>query len=144
LIARSGDDYCYVWQLEDDFKADQIYWGQFLKDAQHSSLYLEPTSSPIKEGVLMPEKMVYNYPNPTEGSSTTIRYYLRDAAAVTIRIYDLAGELVKEFSGPGLPEIENEINWDITDVQSGVYLARVSAKGENETNVAIIKIAVVK
>ncbi len=56
----------------------------------------------------------------------------------------MAGELVKEFSGPGLPAIENEVNWDITNIQSGVYLARVQAKDIDETNVAIIKIAVVK
>jgi M6 family metalloprotease-like protein len=144
LIARTSDNYCYVWQLDYEFNSDQIYWGQFLKDAQHTGLYLEPTSVPTKEGVLMPEKMVYNYPNPTEGNSTTIRYFLQDAADVSIRIYDMAGELVEELPGPGLAGIENEVNWDITNVQSGVYLARVSAKGANETNVAFIKIAVVK
>lgn len=144
LIARSSDDFCYVWQLDYEFNSSQIYWGQFLKDAQHTALYLGQTSEPTKSGSLMPEKMVYNYPNPTEGNSTTIRYFLRDAAEVSIRIYDMAGELVQELSGPGLDGIENEVNWNITKVQSGVYLARVRAKGENETNVAIIKIAVVK
>ncbi len=144
LIARSNDNYCYVWQLDFQIDPAHIFWGQFLKDAQHTGLYLERIDIPTKESDLMPEKMVYNYPNPTEGNSTTIRYYLRDAAEVSIRIYDMAGELVKEFSGPGLPAIENEVNWDITNIQSGVYLARVQAKDIDETNVAIIKIAVVK
>lgn len=144
LIARSSDDFCYAWQLDYEFNIDQIYWGQFLKDAQHTALFLGPTSEPTRAGALMPAKMVYNYPNPTEGSSTMIRYFLRDAADVSIRIYDMAGELVQEFAGPGLGGIENEVILDISKVQSGVYLARVSARGENETNVAIIKIAVVK
>jgi outer membrane protein assembly factor BamB len=144
LIARSSDNFCYAWQLDYAFKNDQIYWGQFLKDAQHTALYAGQTSEPIKSGSLMPEKMVYNYPNPTEGNSTTIRYFLREAAEVSIRIYDGAGELVEEFPGPGVGGIENEVDWNITNVQSGLYLARVRAKSENETSVAIIKIAVLK
>jgi len=144
LIARSTDDYCYVWHLDYDFEPTRVFWGQFQRDAQHSGLYVRPINPPVREGALMPEKMVYNYPNPTEGNSTTIRYYLNDAAEVSIRIYDMAGELVEELPGPGLAGIENEVNWDITNVQSGVYLTRVFAKGENESNVAIIKIAVVK
>ncbi|UCE05043.1 MAG: VCBS repeat-containing protein [bacterium] len=144
LIARSQDDYCYVWQLDYEFNPNQIYWGQFLRNAQHTGLYLEQPSVPVKEGALMPAKMVYNYPNPTKDNSTTIRYFLQDAADVSIRIYDMAGELVEELPGPGLAGIENEVNWDITNVQSGVYLARVSAKADYETNVAFIKIAVVK
>jgi len=144
LIARSSDNYGYVWHLDYDFEPERVFWGQFQRDAQHSGLYVQPINPPVREGALMPEKMVYNYPNPTEGNSTTIRYYLNDAAEVSIRIYDMAGELVEELPGPGLAGIENEVIWDITNVQSGVYLTRVFAKGENESNVAIIKIAVVK
>ncbi len=144
LIARSNDNFCYVWQLDYEFNSDQVHWGQFLKDAQHTSLYLGQTSEPTRSGALMPEKMVYNYPNPTEGNTTAIRYFLKDAAEVSIRIYDMAGELVEQFVGPGLGGIENEVDWNITNVQSGVYLARVWAKSENEKSVAIIKIAVVK
>ncbi len=144
VIARSADNFCYVWNLDYEHEPDRIYWGQFLKNAQHTGLYLHTALPPTNEGSLMPEKMVYNYPNPTEGNATTIRYYLRDAADVSIRIYDMSGELVKELSGPGLEGVENEVNWDISNVQSGVYLARVHAKSENESRTAIIKIAVVK
>ncbi len=144
LIARTSDNFCYAWLLDYEFNNDQIYWGQYLKDGHHTALYIAQISEPTKSGNLMPEKMVYNYPNPTEGNSTAIRYFLMDAAEVSIRIYDMAGELVEQLVGPGLGGIENEVNWDIARVQSGVYLARVRAKGDNETDVAIIKIAVIK
>jgi len=144
LIARSADNFCYVWKLDYEFDQNRIFWGQFLRDAQHTGLYLKPVLPPKKEASLLPEKMVYNYPNPTEGNATTIRYYLRDAAEVSIRIYDMSGELVKELSGPGLEGVENEVNWDISNVQSGVYFARVKAQAESESSVVIIKIAVVK
>lgn len=144
VVARSADDFCYVWPLDYDYVGERVYWGQYLKDARHSGAYLAPTAPIVTAGKLMPEKTVYNYPNPTEGNSTVIRYYLREAAAVNIRIYDLAGELVAEFDGPGLPQIENEVAWDLSNVQSGVYLARVEAKSSSETNLAFIKIAVIK
>lgn len=144
LIARSADNFCYAWKLNYAFDQNRIFWGQFLRDAQHTGLYLHSALPPKKEGSLLPEKMVYNYPNPTEGNATTIRYYLRDAAEVSIRIYDMAGELVKEITGPGLEGIENEVKWNLSEIQSGVYFARVNAKAQGESSVVIIKIAVVK
>ncbi len=144
LIARSEDDFCHAWPLDYQFNGDHIYWGQFLNNAQHSAFALAPASAPERTGNLMPEKMVYNYPNPTEGNSTTIRYYLRDAAEVTIHIYDMAGELVEQLTGPGTGGVENEQIWDVSHVQSGIYLARVCAKGASERSTAMIKIAVVK
>jgi hypothetical protein len=65
-------------------------------------------------------------------------------AEVKISIYDSAGDLVKELSGPGLAQADNEVVWNLNGIQSGIYLARVEAKGAGETSVAIIKIAVVK
>jgi len=144
LIARAGDNYCYVWQLESDSQQGQLYWAQYQQDAGHDGLFQWTVSPPARQGELMPARMVYNYPNPTEGTSTTIRYFLRDAAEVVIRIYDMSGELVREMSGPGAAALENEVTWDISNVQSGVYLARVMAKSATETNAVIIKIAVVK
>jgi M6 family metalloprotease-like protein len=144
LFARSKDDYCYAWSLEFDYSADQVFWGEFLLNHQHTSLFTSEISKPATQGELMPVKSVYNYPNPTEGKTTTIRYYLRKEANVSIKIYDMAGELVEEMPGGGLPEINNEVIWDITNVESGVYLARVKAEAGGESNMAIIKIAVVK
>ncbi len=144
LFARSNDDFCYAWQLDFDYSGNQIFWGEYLLNAQHSGLFLNEISKPTAQGDLMPVKSVYNYPNPTEGNSTTIRYYLREEATVSVKIYDMAGELVDEMSGSGFAELDNEIVWDITNVESGVYLARVKAESDGESNVAIIKIAVVK
>ena len=144
LFARSSDDFCYSWQLEFDYNADQVFWGEFLLNAQHTGLFLNEIPKPTKSGTLMPVKTVYNYPNPTEGNITTIRYYLRDEANVLVKIYDMAGELVDELTGTSFPEIDNEVVWDITNVESGVYLASVKAESDSESNTAIIKIAVVK
>jgi hypothetical protein len=93
---------------------------------------------------LMPSNLVYNYPNPTEGKSTRIRYYLSNAARVRIAIFDTAGDLVAELDGPGLGSADNEVEWNLDGIQSGVYLAKVEAEGESQRAVKIIKIAVMK
>ncbi|OQX96069.1 hypothetical protein B6I21_02150 [candidate division KSB1 bacterium 4572_119] len=144
VFARTDDDYCYVWELPLEFESSRVYWGEFLKDAEHNPICISTAVSVIGQGDLMPAKSVYNYPNPTEGNNTAIRYYLKESADVDIRIYDMAGELISQLPGTGYPEIDNEVTWDITDVQSGVYLARVRAESARETNTVIIKIAVIK
>ena len=91
----------------------------------------------------MPESRVYNYPNPNQGNYTTIRYYLNEAASVTIRIFDTAGTPVAHFGGPGTGQAHNEIRWDVRNVASGVYLCQVEAKNATQTVRKIIKIMVV-
>jgi len=145
VAVACDDGFLYVWDLPGRYDPENIPWGSYLHDPQHTSnnpqrLQPKPPTSPE----LMPAHSVYNYPNPTEGNVTTIRYRLNFAANVKIRIFDLAGELVDEFSGPGLPQTDNEVIWRLDRVQSGVYLARVQAEGEGKKSVAIVKIAVVK
>jgi hypothetical protein len=142
LVGVSGNGYVHVWRLPaSSNKAD---WPMYHHDAAQTSLNNAKETPVVVAGNLMPKKAVYNYPNPTEGNATTIRYRLNEDAAVKISIYDAAGDLVDELTGPGLAQADNEIRWNLQSVQSGVYLARVEAKGQSETSVAIIKIAVVK
>ncbi|MCG3119897.1 MAG: hypothetical protein ALAOOOJD_02450 [bacterium] len=142
LVGVSGNGYVHVWRLPSSSnKAD---WPMYHHDAAQTSLNAAKEAPVVVADKLMPAKSVYNYPNPTEGNATTIRYRLNEDATVKISIYDTAGDLVEELTGPGLAQADNEIQWNLQNVQSGVYLARVEAKGQSETSVAIIKIAVVK
>jgi len=57
----------------------------------------------------------------------------------------MAGDLAAELSGNGIGGVDNEIIWDVTNIQSGVYFARVEAKGSSgQSSFKIIKIAVIK
>jgi hypothetical protein len=142
LVGVSGNGYVHVWRLpSSSAKAD---WPMYHHDAAQTSLNAARETPVVVAENLMPAKSVYNYPNPTAGNSTTIRYRLNEDAEVKISIYDAAGDLVEKLAGPGLAQADNEIEWNVQNVQSGVYLARVEAKGQNETSMAIIKIAVVK
>ena len=91
----------------------------------------------------MPSKKVYNYPNPNIDNFTYIRYYLTDNADVNIKIFDLAGDIVDSFKGPGSTGVDQQIKWNVSDIESGVYLCRVEAKSVSKSDVRIIKIMVI-
>lgn len=143
LVGVSGNGHVQVWRLPDSRGVPA--WPMFYHDAQHSSLNAALDSGAIAEGgPLMPSKLVYNYPNPTSGNATRIRYFLSSQARVRISIFDTAGDLVAALDGPGIAEADNEVEWNLSGVESGIYLAKVDAEGEAQRAVKIIKIAVVK
>ena len=61
-----------------------------------------------------------------------------------IKIFDVAGDIVTSFSGPGIGRMPNEIQWDLSDVSSGIYLCHIEARSAVETQIQVIKIMVVK
>jgi hypothetical protein len=142
LVGVSGNGYVHVWRLPES--GDKADWPMYHHDAMQTNFNSAKEKPVVVNGELMPANLVYNYPNPNEDNFTTIRYHLNREAQVRISIYDTAGDLVTEFSGPGLAQADNEVVWNLNGVQSGVYLARVEASGGGETTLAIIKIAVVK
>lgn len=142
LVGVSGNGYVHVWRLpESSSKSD---WPMYHHDAVQTSFNASTETPVVVEGDLMPAQSVYNYPNPTENDVTRIRYRLNASARVKIAIYDVAGDLVTEMAGPGFAQTDNEVEWRVSNVQSGVYLARVEAEGEGEKAVKMIKIAVVR
>jgi M6 family metalloprotease-like protein len=144
VAVASDDGFLYVWDWSGSYTPSNISWGSYLHDAQHSNANLEILRASPPGNQLMPGNLVYNYPNPTQGNQTTIRYALNASAEVNIQIYDLSGEFVTELKGTGFAQTENEVVWQLDDIESGVYLARVEARGGGKRDVAIIKIAVVK
>ncbi len=92
-----------------------------------------------------PKRKVYNYPNPVYNGSTAIRYYVSENSKINIKIFDLAGDFVAELNDNVQGGFESETTWNVNNIQSGIYLARVEAVGESgKTESNIIKIAVVK
>lgn len=124
--------------------AGSTVWGQYLGDESNGSLDRSSPASKAISAEFFPKSRVYNYPNPVYGSITTIRYYVSRDADVSVKIFDLAGSKITELSGRGIAGLDNELTWDVSNVQSGVYLARVEASGGGGNDATIIKIAVVK
>ena len=66
-----------------------------------------------------------------------------------IKIFDLTGNLIDQFPGPGEPKTENETLWcgknsNGKDVASGVYLCRIEARRGGQKKVAFVKMALVR
>jgi hypothetical protein len=92
-----------------------------------------------------PESKVYNYPNPVYEGQTAIRYFVSEDSKINIKIFDLAGDFVAEFNNDARGGFDNETIWNVADIQSGIYLARVEAvSSSGKTENKVIKIAVIK
>jgi hypothetical protein len=144
LAVASSDGYLYAWELPGQYNAQNILWSSYLHDARHTSYASEAVTATSPIADFFPTSRAYNWPNPVYEGKTKIRYFVGSNASVNIKIFDIAGEKITEFPGPGIGGIDNEVEWDVKNAESGVYLARIEAKGEGNTGVAIIKIAVVK
>ena len=83
-----------------------------------------------------------NYPNPFN-PVTTIRFRLKERAAVSLRVYDAAGRLARVLVEASLSEGTYARTWDGKDtrgepVSSGVYLYRLDAGSFSQTKKMIL------
>lgn len=145
LAAMSDNGFLYAWELPGRNNSGSVQWGQWAKNAARIAYTTEYNTITAPSGSLMPKSKVYNYPNPARGSTTTIRYYLSEAATVKIRIFDMAGDHVVTLTGTGVPQSENEVVWNLNRIQSGIYFAKIEARNVSGHSVTrTVKIAVTK
>jgi len=144
LVAIADDNHLYVWNFISEFHPENISWGTYRGNSRRQA-FASSSSQPAPE-VKDLIASAYNYPNPTEGTETTIRYTLTAAAVVEIKIFDLAGALIDKLTGKAQPHLPGEIIWNLQNIESGVYFARIQATttATNQAAEKIIKIAVVK
>lgn len=142
LIAHSNNGSFSRWNLSGI--ADNILWsGDQGSDGEFSAAILNAKN--FTGNRLLDETKTYNYPNPVNEGSTQIRFFVNEDAAVTVRIFDLAGDLAAELKTAAAGGFDQELNWNVSDIQSGVYFARVEAVTvSGKKDFKIIKIAVVK
>lgn len=144
IVTLSEDNSLYVWDWQSTNPIPEFGWTGYLGNAKHWA-YAETNGQPeIEDSQLL--SVAYNYPNPTEGAFTTIRYELAKVSEVNIKIFDIAGELILELPGTGVVNIPNEVVWQLDQVESGIYLAKIEATSteSSQTESRFVKIAVVK
>ncbi len=107
-------------------------WGEDVSDVELPKLTFE--SMEEEENVVIPEEYALNaaYPNPFN-PSTTLEYALPIQSKVVCSIFDLSGNLVKEFNYDQNAGTHS-ITWDGSDVSSGIYLIRFIAEAEDGSN----------
>jgi VCBS repeat protein len=151
LAVASDDGHVYGWKtgtLRTGLLPAPVQpWPQYMHDERNSGLSDSVSTPPPPLSDFFPASRAYNWPNPVDrdhGYKTHIRYYVNSTAQVHIKIFDLAGDQVTEFDAPGAGGLDNEVEWDVSSIQSGIYFAHLEAQGTGGSGTAVIKIAVVK
>ena len=121
----------------------KLYWSEEYGNPQNTS-FIDAAENTNRINEFFPTSRAYNYPNPVYEGSTNIRYYVSEDASINIKIFDLAGDYVAELNDEAQGGVDNETVWDVSNIQSGVYLARIEASASGQTEQVVIKIAVVK
>ena len=120
------------------------FWTEENGNASNtSSVATASSSEAIAE--FFPQNKAYNWPNPVYNGVTNIRYFVAEDSKAEVTIFDLAGDLVAKLSGNGIGGFDNEIIWNVNNIQSGVYFAHLEVTSNSgKTESKIIKIAVIK
>src|ERR1035437_2534147 len=78
-----------------------------------------------------------NYPNPFN-KSTTIAFTLIKSDFVSIKIYDIYGQLISVLSNEQMKEGEHKINFDGSTLSSGIYFYTIQSGDKIESHKLII------
>lgn len=73
-----------------------------------------------------------NYPNPFN-PSTTIGFYVSEFTSVTLKLYDVLGQLVKTLLDKNLYPGKYEVNFNANEFSSGIYFYRIDTKSFSQT-----------
>ena len=126
--------------------SDSVYWGYSGKDAAHSNAQraFRPATTVISE-TLIKDGLIYNYPNPVEGDITRFRFFATGAISVRIHLYQLSGRYVETLSVTDVRDQQwNEAIWDVTGLESGVYIAKIAVLGNGREETYFVKPAILK
>ena len=77
-------------------------------------------------------RLLGNYPNPFN-PTTTIRYQLSSSVEVTMEIYNSLGQQVDIINIGRQSAGTHEINYDATNLSSGIYMVRMQVGNEVQT-----------
>ena len=128
----------------DNYNSNSSFWFNTNSNTLNNSV----VSGPVNRQGLTPNLIgvdlskVYNYPNPIINGLTKFRFFVHNSNNVNIKIFDAAGILVENLSLGSLVQNEfNEILWDASRMNSGLYFAEFESDF-NESK--LIKIVVLR
>jgi len=142
LSLLTSNSSIYTWDLL--FSSSSAAWKSVYADNSNAS-YLPKAENTVSYSSLLVKDKVYNWPNPAYGGTTYIRFYVSEESKVNIKIFDMGGEIAAEFEKNVQADINTEIAWNVSNVSSGVYFARVEAvSSSGKSEYKFVKIAVIK
>ena len=143
VVVGSDDGVFHVWKLPGD--PASLAWGGYLKDPRHTGLYSDQELPARPEASLKIIDKFYVYPNPA-GDHACARFRLgtADNASARVKILDVSGLPILEMTASAYSSADNEQLFDVKQIPSGVYLARLEVKCDQGTAVKFCKLAIVR
>lgn len=150
ILERNDNNYYYSYPLLIDVNNDglrECVISKFdypLLNGYDLEVYSTPASGIEEASVPSQFQLFQNFPNPFN-PSTTFKFNLPNAGLVQIKIYDIAGSLIKTISTDIKNAGENEIVWDGTNdfgakQPSGVYVYHlISNAGSDSRKMILLK-----
>lgn len=98
---------------------------------------VQENAVPVEDAMAAGPRLVGNFPNPCN-PRTAIVFELPAAQTVSLRIYDVRGNLVRELVHENRPAGRQDVSWDGADaggrtMASGTYFARLTTSTEVST-----------
>ena len=135
--AGSGD----TWLLLDTSRVDEAN-NTLAAEVSHFSLFR--VMEYVPSGALISADLVYTYPNPAKGGILTFKFKPAYEAFVKIDVYNVAGEKVAKFEKAGCQAgVTSEIQWNIENIASGVYIYIVEAASAAGSKKITKKLAII-
>ena len=136
----------YAWDLQRvaaQYTGGPSHWPQAGADAAGSRTALVAGRPVVKPEAALLDR-VYCYPNPAgPGESAHLRFALGVAGRVELEVFDALGRSVDKLRSDGLEAGEREITWSVKGYDSGLYLCRLIAHGDDgRRGEAVVKMAV--
>ena len=120
----------YYWLQSLDLNGSYYFYGPVLATVS-TNQGGEAPDIPITTGI------TGVYPNPFN-PSTTIKYVLDDDLAVSFRIYNTRGQLVKSYNFEMREPASYDLIWDASGLSAGIYLIRMQAGNKFYTSKAVL------
>jgi hypothetical protein len=113
---RKQDHYVYIFNhLTNSWKFSMNAMGANLrKESGEEEVSLTPTEYGLDQ----------NYPNPFN-PATTINYQLPEKNHVSLKVYDILGNLVSTLVDQQMDAGYHSISWDASQLASGIYIYRI-------------------
>ena len=123
-----------------DGSAEAFYVIEVVDDGMNKvySKEVNTTTGVADEAVPTVYSLSQNYPNPFN-PATTIKFGIPQAADVTVKIYDILGQEVKTLMNRNLAAGFHTVNFNASNLISGMYIYRIQANGVDGSNFTDVK-----
>ncbi|MBU0528514.1 T9SS type A sorting domain-containing protein, partial [bacterium] len=122
-----------IWLFDEVKPTNGNEWSMYYSDEINSNMIeIDYVNEQTSGNGLIDKKRTYVYPNPVRDGKAKIRVFNYSADKIDLKIYDAAGFFINH----ELHELHKkneifEMVWDVSGIESGVYLIKLTATNQN-------------